>query len=253
MLERELAFANEVADRAAEIAMSLFMGEFEVRIKPDASPVTEADLAIEEMFRERVAERFPRDAVIGEEGGAGRDAERVWVIDPIDGTKNFSDGVPLWATLLALRVEGRGVLGLIGAPATGDRYEAVRGEGARLNGRPIRVSARGELADAFIVFSSVDGWLEGPRREAFEGLLRETRRNRGFGDYFGHMLVARGAADVMAEGGLAIWDWAAPQVIVEEAGGRVTTFEGAQLSHGSSVLTTNGLLHDELVRRLTSG
>ncbi len=250
MLEAELAFANEAADRADEIAMSFFLGEFQVRQKADSSPVTEADLAVEAMFRQMVADRFPGDAVIGEEGGADGTSERVWVIDPIDGTKNFSDGVPLWATLLALQVDGRGVLGLISSPAMGERYEAVQGGGARWNGRALRVSRRG-LSDAFLVYSSVDEWLSGSRREAFLGLLRDTRRNRGFGDFWGHMLVARGAADVMAEPQLAIWDWAGLQVIVEEAGGRVTTFEGEAPFDGSSVLTTNAVVHDEVVRRLS--
>ena len=253
MFERELAFANEAADRASEIAMSFFLGDFEVRQKPDLSPVTEADLAVENMFRASVAERFPGDAVIGEEQGRGAAAEREWIIDPIDGTKNFSDGVPLWATLLALHLNGRGVLGVISSPAMGERYEAVRGGGARWNGRDVRVSKHAALADAFFVFSSVDDWIEGPRHEAFLGLLRDTRRNRGFGDFWGHMLVARGAADVMVEPELAIWDWAALKVIVEEAGGRVTTFEGEEPSDGSSILTTNGLVHDEVVARLAGG
>ncbi len=249
MFDVELAFANEAADRAAEIALSFYLGKFDVRQKPDLSPVTEADLAIEAMFREIVAERFPGDAVIGEEGGASETSDRTWVIDPIDGTKNFTDGVPLWATLLALQVEGRGMVGFVSAPAMFERYHAVRGEGAWWNGRELRVSSRG-LADSFFLYSSVDEWLEGERREAFLGLLRSTRRNRGFGDFWGHMLVARGAADIMAEPDLRIWDWAAMRVIVEEAGGRVTTFDGGEVTDGSSVLTTNGLVHDEVVGRL---
>ena len=248
MFEAELAFANDAADRATEIAMSFFLGEFEVRQKPDRSPVTEADLAVEAMFRELVADRFPDDGVIGEEGDHV-DGERVWVIDPIDGTKNFSDGVPLWATLIALQVESRGVLGVVDAPAVGERYEAVRGQGAVWNGKPIRVGSR-SLEDAFFVYSSADEWMFGPRRGAFETLLRQTRRNRGFGDFWGHALVARGAADIMAEPELRIWDWAALEVIVREAGGRMTTFEGDELFDGCSTLTTNGVVHDEILRRL---
>jgi histidinol-phosphatase len=250
VLDAELAFANEVADRASEIAMGFFRGTFEVSIKPDSSPVTEADLAVEAMFREMVAARFPADAVIGEEGGAGAGAERVWVIDPIDGTKNFADGVPIWATLLALQEGGRGVLGVASAPALGERYEAVAAGGARCNGRPIRVSDRGSLSDAFFLYSSVEAWLGGPHRSAFEDLVRRTRRNRGFGDFWAHLLVATGAADVMAEPELAVWDWAALKVIVEEAGGRVTSFDGSEPTDGSSVVTTNGLLHDEVLARL---
>ena len=252
MLERELSFANEVADRAAEITMASFLREVEVTIKPDSSPVTQADLAVERMFRKLVAECFPGDGVIGEEEGGEGGADRVWVLDPIDGTKNFADGVPIWATLLALRVEDRGVLGLASCPPMGERYEAIRDEGARLNGRPIGVSRRATLSEAFLVYSSAEGWIDGPRREAFFSLLRDTRRSRGFGDFWGHALVARGAADLMAEQELAIWDWAALQVIVEEAGGRLTTFEGGEPFHGSSVLTSNGLVHDDAVARLAA-
>ncbi|HYY08354.1 MAG TPA: inositol monophosphatase family protein, partial [Actinomycetota bacterium] len=187
--------------------------------------------------------------VTGEEHGEGS-GDRVWIVDPIDGTKNFADGVPIWATLLALQVDGRTELGLASAPAMSERYEAVRGEGARWNGREIRVSER-PLAQAFLLFSTVDDWLGGAREEAFRALVRDTRRNRGFGEFWGHLLVARGAAEVMIEPQLRIWDWAAIAAIVEEAGGRVTTFEGGPPWDGSSVLTTNGAVHDEVVRRLS--
>jgi histidinol-phosphatase len=251
VFEQELAFANEVADRAAEIAMSFYLGSFEVHEKADRSPVTEADLAIEAAFREMVAERFPNDAVIGEEQGRGAAAEREWVIDPIDGTKNFADGVPVWATLLALHVQGRGVVGVAGAPALHERFSALEGGGAFWNGSRIHASDR-SLDRAFFVYSSVDEWIFGEQREAFEGLLRDTRRNRGFGDFWGHMLVARGVADVMVEPDLRIWDWAAPAVIVREAGGRMTTFEGDDLVDGCSALTTNGHVHEDVVKRLSA-
>ena len=250
MYEAELAFAHQVADRAAEIAMSFFLGEFEVREKADLTPVTEADLVVEAMFREAAAERFPDDAVLGEEGGGQETGGRVWVVDPIDGTRNFADGVPLWATLIALRIGGQGMLGVASAPAIGERYEAVRGGGARCNGRTIHVTARDRIDDAFFVFSSLDEWLDGPRLDAFTALVRDARRSRGFGDFWGHVLVARGAADVMAEPDLAVWDWAALEVIVREAGGRVTTFDGEPPAGTCSVLTTNGALHDEVLRRL---
>ncbi len=249
MLEQELAFAHEVADRASDIAMSYFLGEFEIRQKPDLSPVTIADITVETMIREMVADRFPSDAVTGEEHGEGF-GDRIWIVDPIDGTKNFADGVPIWATLIALQVDGRSVLGMASAPALGERYEAVRGGGARWNGRELRVSER-KLEDAFTVFSSIDDWLGGPREDAFLSLVRDSRRSRGFGDFWGHMLVARGAADLMMEPALRVWDWAAITVIVEEAGGRVTTFQGEEPSDGSSILTSNAVVHDEVVRRLS--
>jgi histidinol-phosphatase len=252
VFEPELAFANEVADRAAEIAMSFYLGSFQTHQKADDSPVTEADLAIEAAVREMVADRFPNDAVIGEEQGSDAPAEREWVIDPIDGTKNFADGVPVWATLLALHVEGRGVVGVAGAPALHERFSASQGGGAFWNGKRIHVSDR-RLERAFFLYSSVDDWIFGERRRAFEGLLRDTRRNRGFGDFWGHMLVARGVADVMVEPDLRIWDWAAPAVIIREAGGRMTTFEGQELADGCSALTSNGFVHDDVVKRLAGG
>ncbi len=250
MFEQELSFANDLADRAAEISMSYFLGEFEVTQKLDLSPVTQADLEVEIALREMIAERFPADAVTGEEQGEGA-GDRVWIVDPIDGTRNFADGVPIWATLLALQVDGTSVLGIASAPAMGERYEAVRGGGARWNGRELRASER-KLDDAFMVFSSVGDWIGGPREQTFLDLLRDTRRSRGFGDFWGHMLVARGAADLMMEPSLRIWDWACITVIVEEAGGRVTTFEGEDPSDGSSILTTNPIVHEEAVRRLSS-
>jgi histidinol-phosphatase len=249
VFEQELSFAHELADRAAEISMSYFLGEFEVRQKPDLSPVTQADLEVESAIREMIADRFPADAVTGEEQGEGA-GDRVWIVDPIDGTKNFADGVPIWATLLALQVEGRSVLGMASAPALGERYEAVRGGGAHWNGGELHTSER-KLEDAFMLFSSVDDWLGGPREEAFLDLLRDTRRSRGFGDFWGHMLVARGAADLMVEPALRIWDWACITVIVEEAGGLVTTFEGEGPSDGSSILTSSPVVHEEAVRRLS--
>jgi histidinol-phosphatase len=248
VLEQELAFAHEVADRASEISMAYFLGEFEVRQKEDRSPVTQADLEVETAIREMIADRFPGDAVTGEEHGAAT-GERVWIVDPIDGTRNFADGVPIWATLLALQVDGRSELGVISAPALDERYEAVRGTGSRWNGRDLRVSER-KLDDAFMVYSSVDDWVEGARHEAFMGLVRDVRRTRGFGDFWGHMLVARGAADFMLEPALRIWDWAPITVIVEEAGGRVTTFEGDDPTDGSSILTSTAAVHDDVVRRL---
>ncbi|HET9671485.1 MAG TPA: inositol monophosphatase family protein, partial [Actinomycetota bacterium] len=224
-------------------------GEFEVQQKPDRSPVTQADLEVETAIREMIADRFPGDAVIGEEHGAGT-GDRVWVVDPIDGTRNFADGVPIWATLLALQLDGRSELGLIEAPALGERYEAIRGRGARWNGHDLRVSER-TLDDAFMVYSSVDDWVDRERHDAFMGLAREARRTRGFGDFWGHMLVARGAADFMVEPTLRIWDWAPITVIVEEAGGRVTTFDGDEPTDGSSILTSNAALHEDVVERLS--
>jgi histidinol-phosphatase len=254
VFEQELSFAHELADRAGAIAMSFFGGPFEVHEKADKSPVTEADLAIEKTIRGAVHDRYPADGVLGEEGGLqGEGSDRRWIVDPIDGTKNFADEIQIWATLIALAVEGRPVLGVVNAPALGERYEASAGTGARLNGTPIRVSRADRVGRAAVLHSSIGGWLDGPYRRPLEDLLRESRRDRGFGDFWGHMLVARGSADVMFEPELATWDFAALQVVVEEAGGRITQFDGSPLQHGGSVLSTNGVLHEEILARLDHG
>ncbi len=250
MFEEELAFAARLAEEAGRIAMRYFGHEFEVRLKPDRTPVTEADTAIEAMVRERIRERYPGDAILGEENGLEGEGERCWIIDPIDGTKNFADGVQVWATLIALAVADEPVVGVANAPALGERYEAARGAGARLNGSPIHVSTADRISRSFIVHSDVAEWLAGEYGQALREIVLEARRDRGYGDFWGHMLVARGSADVMFEPELATWDVAAVQVVVEEAGGTVTTFEGEPPGHGSSALTTNGLLHDEIVARL---
>jgi histidinol-phosphatase len=250
----EIAFANDTADRAAEIALGLFRGEeLEIRRKADLTLVTRADTTIERMVRERLAEAFPDDRIVGEEEGGDHDPSgRVWIVDPIDGTAGFARGVPVWATLIGLQVDGLGVLGVANAPALGERYAAVRDEGATVNGAPIRVSEVAAVGDAHVLHGELADLLDGPYREAALTLFDDAWRNRAFGDFWGHMLVARGAAELMLEPELSLWDWAALQVIVEEAGGRVTTFQGAPLVHGGSMLTSNGVLHDEVLRRLAA-
>jgi histidinol-phosphatase len=251
--EQELAFGHELADEASRIALSFFRGTFDVMTKPDRSPVTEADLAIEKTIREAVRDRFPGDGVLGEEGGAEGGTARRWVIDPIDGTRNFADGIQVWATLIALEVDGKGVLGLANAPALGERYDAVAGRGARMNGAAIHVSSVGTATGAAVLHAELLDWLDGEYGPALLELVRDGRRDRGFGDFWGHLLVARGSADVAFEPELATWDWAALKVIVEEAGGRLTQFDGSSLAHGGSVLTTNGALHEEVLARLERG
>lgn len=253
MFEEELAFANDLAGEAGRIGLSFFRGSFDVRLKVDKTPVTEADLAIEAMVRAAVHERYPEDGVLGEEAGAEAGGARRWIVDPIDGTKNFADGIQVWATLIALAVDEAPVLGVVNAAALGERYEAVRGGGARLNGEEIHVSAADRVGRASVLHAGLADWVDGEYGESLLGLLRAARRNRAFGDFWGHMLVARGSADVCFEPELATWDWAALEVVVEEAGGRMTRFDGSTLEHGGSVLTSNGVLHDEILARLESG
>ena len=248
MYEKELAFANELADLAADISMRYFGGSFEVRLKEDMTPVTQADTEIEALIRDRLGERFSDDAVLGEEGGLHGEGDRVWVIDPIDGTKNFAAGIQVWGTLISLMQDGRPVLGVASAPALGERYEAIRGQGARLNGQPIHVSDSAELSEAMVLFGTLS-WAS-DHADQLRAVAADAWRTRAFGDFWSHMLVARGSADAMIEESLRTWDTAAVQVIVEEAGGRMTAFDGGPLTDGGSALSTNGLLHEELVKRL---
>ncbi|HJV04215.1 MAG TPA: inositol monophosphatase family protein [Actinomycetota bacterium] len=251
MFEAELRFAHEVADRAAQIALPPFQDGVEAHLKEDRTPVTEADLRIEALVREAVAERFPEDAVLGEEGGLLQNgsSDRTWIVDPIDGTRNFAAGIQVWATLLALRVEDELVLGVVSAPALGERYDAVRGEGSRLNGEPIRVSGTSSPGEAALCFGDPEAFDGHVSKEALLGLTGEVLRSRGFGDFWGHLLVARGSMDVMIEPSLAEWDYAALVPIVEEAGGRITQTDGSPVAHGRSALTTNGVLHEAITAR----
>lgn len=254
MLDKELGFANEMVQAAAEIAVPLFRRGTAVRLKDDLTPVTKADTRIEEMVRDRVAATFPRDAVLGEEeGGSLEDARRVWVVDPIDGTKNFASGIQVWGTLIALFEEGEPVLGVIGAPGLNERYEAIRGQGATRNGSFIKVSDVERVENAVLCRYATEEWLDGPFEQPMRAITREAYRTVGFTDFWGHCLVARGSIEAMLEPTLRIWDWGALKVLVEEAGGRMTTFEGGPVGDGTSVLTTNGHLHEEMVARLQGG
>jgi histidinol-phosphatase len=247
--EEELAFAQELADRADEISTSYYRTSFRVRQKEDGTPVTEADLAVEEALRESLAKRFPDDAVLGEEHGLDGSSGRTWVLDPIDGTKNFAAGIQIWGTLIALLRDEEPVVGVVSAPALGERYAAARGGGATLNAEPIGVSSLSELSEAFVIWGDLS-WTGRGGDSPFGSLAREAARTRAFGDFWGHMLVARGAAHAMIEEELRVWDWAAVRVVVEEAGGRVTQLDGSSLVDGGSVLTSNGALHEVLVTRL---
>ena len=218
-----------------------------VHTKPDRTPVTEADHAVEEALRAELGRARPADGVVGEEYGVTGAGPRRWIVDPIDGTKSFLRGSPPWATLLGLEVDGDLVLGMVSAPALGRRWWATRGGGAYANGEPLQVSAVASLGDALLCHADVlsyEGFGSGPE---FDALTRAVWDRRGFGDFWGHMLVAEGIADIMFEPILAIWDVAAVIPIVEEAGGRVTDRRGVRHADGGNAVTTNGILHDEVL------
>ena len=249
----DLRFAHVLADAADDITTRRFRAlNLQVETKPDLTPVTDADRAAEESLRNVLRRSRPRDAVLGEEFGRSGHGPRCWVIDPIDGTKNFVRGVPVWATLIGLMDGDEVVVGVVSAPALSRRWWAAAGSGA-WTGRSLTkatrcaVSGVGELGDASLSYSSLGGWEERGRLDGFLGLTRSVWRSRAYGDFWSHVLVAEGAVDVSAEPEVSLWDIAALQVIVEEAGGRFTDIDGNHTPDGGSILCTNGRLHDEVL------
>jgi len=254
--EDDLRLAHVLADQVDSLTMARFRAvDLNVSTKPDLTPVTDADLAAEDLLRAALGRSRSRDAVLGEESGASGHGPRRWVLDPIDGTKNFVRGVPVWATLIALMDGVRPVVGVVSAPALGRRWWAGAGTGA-WTGRSLsaatacRVSAVARLADASLSYSSLSGWEEQRRLPGFLELTRSVWRTRGYGDFWSHMLVAEGAVDLSCEPEVALWDLAALAVIVTEAGGRFTDLTGRDGPDGGNVLCSNGFLHEQALALL---
>ena len=251
-LDDDLRLALELADAADALSMRWF-GDAALRVdtKVDRTLVTEADTAVETMLRERLATARPGDAVVGEEfGGTGEGRSRRWYLDPVDGTSNFARGVPVFATLIGLEVEGARVVGVCSAPALHARWWAARGAGAFESGRRITVSHVSRLTDAHLSYDDVRGFEEEGMGERFLALARACWRTRGFGDFWSHVMVASGGLDVAVEPVVNPWDLAPLQVIVEEAGGRFTDLSGAPRIDGGSAVSSNGLLHDVVLHAL---
>lgn len=253
----DLALAHTLADSADAISLGRFRAlDLRVESKPDLSPVTDADTAVEETLRGALSRARPRDAVVGEEfgdtPGSAASNDRRWVIDPIDATKNFVRGVPVWATLIALLVGDQPVVGVVSAPAMGRRWWAATGVGAYAgtqlsNATRLRVSRVGALADASLSYSSVSGWEQLGRLDGFLNLTREVWRTRAYGDFYSYMLLAEGAVDLAAEPEVSLWDLAALVPIVTEAGGRFTDLSGVDGPGGGSALASNGVLHEQAI------
>lgn len=253
----DLRLAHLLADNADSITMSRFKAtDLEVSAKPDMTEVTDADVAVEDAIRRTLATARPRDAVHGEERADTGHGPRRWVIDPIDGTRNYVRGVPVWATLIALMEGDTVVVGVVSAPALNRRWYAAEGMGAfagktLMNSHRISVSAVAEVADASMSYSSIDGWITSGHGQPFVDLLRDCWRTRAYGDFWSYMLVAEGAVDIACEPELALHDMAALDVVVREAGGRFGNVEGADGPVGPGCLATNGLLHETVVARLS--
>ncbi len=254
---QDLALALSLADRADAITTARY-GALDLRVehKPDLTPVTDADEAVEAAVRDLLAAHRPGDAVLGEEqGGTPVFAGRQWVIDPIDGTKNFVRSVPVWASLIALLHDGAPVVGVVSAPALNRRWWAGLGLGAHASvggsaPRRLKVSGVADLGSASLSFSSLSGWAELGLRDRFVALTDDVWRVRGYGDFFSYCLVAEGAVDIAAEPEVKLWDLAALDVLVREAGGAFTNLSGAPGPHGGSAVASNGLLHTAVLDRL---
>ncbi len=235
----DLELALRLADTADAISLPRFRSGLTVETKADLTPVTEADRLVESDLRRILGSERPNDAVLGEEGGLIGAGARRWIVDPIDGTRNYSRGIPVWATLIALEEDAVGRVGVVSAPALRGRWWAERGAGAFANGEPIHVSSIASVEEAVLSFSI---------ENEVPPLAQRAWHARGLGDFWAHMLVAEGAVDGAVDAvGVSEWDLAAVQVIVEEAGGRFSDFAGDPRIDGGSAVSSNGLLHDELL------
>lgn len=251
-----LAFAHELADTADAISLPAYTTHYApgasdagaVEHKGDGTPVTVVDREVERTLRRTIRARFPDHAVLGEEDGIdGPEHGPRWILDPIDGTRNFVAGNPVWATLIALQVDGAEVLGVVSAPALGSRWDGIAGGPARQDGREVHVSSTDALAQAEVSFGGLGYFTDAGLDDVVGMLAGSTARQRGFGDFWQHCLVAAGATDVALEAEVNLWDLAAVRCIVEAAGGRFTTLDGVATADGGSAVSTNGRLHDEVL------
>ncbi|MRH88039.1 histidinol-phosphatase [Nocardia sp. SYP-A9097] len=255
----DLELALRLADAADAITRDRF-GALDLKIdaKPDLTPVSDADLAVERMVREVLGSERPADLVLGEEfGGDAEFSGRQWVIDPIDGTKNFVRGVPVWASLISLLEDGVPVVGVVSAPALSRRWWAAAGAGAWTSfegsePKAISVSAVAELGAASLAISSLSGWRAIGRRAKLIALSDEVWRTRGYGDFFGYTLLAEGAVDIVTEPELSLWDMAALDILIREAGGTFTSLDGNPGPHGGSAVATNSHLQDQVLAALAA-
>jgi histidinol-phosphatase len=256
-LKSDLELAIRLADIADEISLKRYQAlDLVIETKPDLSPVTDADKAVESAIRNEISKVRADDLVVGEEFGSPDSlaGKYYWVIDPIDGTKNYLRGVPTWATLIGLiDPTGEVVVGVVSAPALARRWWAAKGLGAKVQFKSgeiseLKVSKVSKLSDASISYSDLVGW--GGRKEKFVALQERVWRTRGHGDFWSHMLVAEGAVDIAVEPSLSLWDMAALDVIVREAGGKFTNLDGKDGPHGASAISSNGILHSDFIKEI---
>jgi histidinol-phosphatase len=254
--ENDLELALELARVADQISLARFRAlDLKVETKPDSSPVTDADRAVEVAIKEILAEKRPTDGIVGEEFGNSGNVDRRWIIDPIDGTANFMRGVPVWATLIALSVNGKAVVSVVSAPALGRRWWAAPGvaKTSDIDGsiRDLKVSNISDLEHSSLSYNNLQLWDSHGYLDQLIKLSREVWRTRAYGDFYSYMLLAEGSVDIVGEHDLKLYDIAALVPIVEQAGGTFTAIDGPLTEESSSVLATNGKLHDTVLGKLT--
>lgn len=258
-LADDLAVALVLASEADLVAIDRYRAQdLDVQLKPDRSQVTDADTRVERIIREHLAEARPEDSILGEEFGTQGTSNRQWILDPIDGTSNFVRGVPIWGALISLVIDGVPEVGVVSAPALGRRWWAATGHGAWMQHdgaepRRLHVSGISDLAEATLSYNSLKHWDDYGRLDQLVALSREVGRTRAFGDLWSYMLLAEGAIDIAGEFDVKPWDIAALVPIVREAGGRITDVDGTDALDTLSVIATNGILHDEILRRVAVG
>ncbi|MGL4339766.1 MAG: inositol monophosphatase family protein [Rhodoglobus sp.] len=258
-LSDDLALALRLATEADSVSLDRFRAaDLAVSTKPDRTPVTDADQAVERGIRAGITAARSGDSILGEEYGEMGAARRQWIIDPIDGTANFLRGVPIWGTLIALAIDGEPVVGVVSSPALRQRWWAATGHGAWTqtageDPRRIQVSAVSALADASLSYNSITGWDEAGRLDDMIALTRFVWRSRAIGDMWSYMLLAEGAIDIVGEFDLKPYDIAALIPIIQEAGGTITSVHGTTALGSGSALASNGILHDQVVRALSTG
>jgi histidinol-phosphatase len=243
--------AVSAAEEAARLALRWFDADIAVELKADQSPVTVADRDAETLLRNTLLGRFPGDGFLGEEFGdqPGTSGFR-WIIDPIDGTRNFVRGIPIWGTLVGLEHQGESIAGVVAAPALGHTWRGLRGDGAYRDHRRIHVSRTNTLAESTIFYTSLSWFARAGREDALLRLVKRTQTQRGFGDFYGHVLVAQGSGELMLEHGVKVWDVAAILPIVEEAGGRFTDWTGQATIYRPDILVSNGAVHGDTLQLL---
>jgi histidinol-phosphatase len=243
--------AIQATYRAGQLALRYFDADVAVELKQDRSPVTIADREAEALLRSNLLSSFPNDGFLGEESGEtpGTSGFR-WVIDPIDGTRSYVRGIPIWSTMVGLEYKDEQIAGVVHLPAMQQTFRALRGDGAYRDNRRIWVSEINNLADAHLFYSSLSWFAKAGVEHQFLDLVAHTQRQRGFGDFYGFVLVAQGAGEVMVEQGVHPWDLAALKPIVEEAGGRFTDWDGNSTIYRPDVIASNGELHDVVLQML---